>query len=315
MTQYIFRRLIHSILIVWGCATLVFFLIRAIPGDPVVQMLGTEYTPEAADALRDRLGLDEPVLVQYVRWMGNMLRGDLGTSITGAESVGDAIVSGLPKTLSIAIVAFIIAIVIAVPAGVLAALRRNSLADFVVSLVAFLGVSMPAFWFGIILIIVFAVNLGWLPSLGYASIGEDGFVEWFRHIILPSIAVGAGSAAILMRFVRAGLLEVLSSDYIRTARSKGLNERRVVVAHGLRNALIPVVTVAGIQVALLLSGTVVIETVFSIRGIGRLLVGAIFDQDYPMVQGTILVVAVIFVLANLIVDILYTLLDPRISYD
>ena len=314
MTTYIIRRLIHSLIIVWGCATLVFFLIRAIPGDPVIQMLGTEYTPEAADAIRDKLGLDEPVYVQYVQWLGNMLRGDFGTSITGAEGVGSAIMSGLPKTMSIAILSFLIAVVIAVPAGVIAALKRNSIVDFAVSLVAFLGVSMPSFWFGIILIIVFAVNLGWLPSLGYASLSEDGFVEWLRHLILPSLAIGAGYAAILMRFVRAGLLEALSSDYIRTARSKGLAERRVVVSHGLRNSMIPVVTVAGIQVALLLSGTVVIETVFSIRGIGRLLVGAIFDKDYPMVQGTILVVTVIFVMANLIVDILYTQLDPRIKY-
>jgi peptide/nickel transport system permease protein len=314
VTQYIIRRLIHSLIIVWGCATLVFFLIRAIPGDPVIQMLGTEYTPEAADALRDKLGLDEPVHIQYVQWLGNMIRGDFGTSITGAESVGSAIMSGLPKTLSISLLAFIIATAIAIPAGVLAALKRNSFADFSVSLIAFLGVSMPSFWFGIILIIVFAVNLGWLPSLGYASLTEDGFVEWLKHLILPSLAVGAGYAAILMRFVRAGLLEAMSSDYIRTARAKGLTERRVVVWHGLRNSMIPVVTVAGIQVALLLSGAVVIETVFSIRGIGRLLVGAIFDKDYPMVQGTILVVTVIFVMANLIVDILYTLLDPRISY-
>lgn len=314
MTTYILRRLVHSVIIVWGCATLVFFIIRAIPGDPVIQMLGTEYTPEAADALRHKLGLDEPVYVQYVKWLGNMARGDFGSSITGAERVDSAIMSGLPKTMSISILSFVIAVAIAVPAGVLAALRRNTFVDFLVSLIAFLGVSMPSFWFGIILIIVFAVNLGWLPSLGYASLTEDGFIEWIRHLILPSLAIGAGYAAILMRFVRAGLLEALSSDYIRTARAKGLAERHVVVGHGLRNSMIPVVTVAGIQVALLLSGTVVIETVFSIRGIGRLLVGAIFDKDYPMVQGTILVVTVIFVMANLIVDILYTWLDPRISY-
>ncbi len=314
MAQYIIRRLIHSVLIVWGCATLVFFLIRAIPGDPIIQMLGPEYTPEAAEALRQRLGLNESVFTQYFRWMGNLVRGDFGSSITGAESVSAAILSGLPKTMSIALMAFVIATAIAIPTGVLAALKRNSFADFVVSLVAFLGVSMPSFWFGIMLILVFAVQLGWLPSLGYASISEEGFIEWLKHLILPSLAIGAGYAAILMRFVRAGLLEAMSSDYIRTARSKGMTEKRVVIAHGLRNSLIPVVTVAGIQVALLLSGTVVIETVFSIRGIGRLLVGAIFDQDYPMVQGAILVVAVIFVFANLVVDILYTLLDPRIKY-
>jgi peptide/nickel transport system permease protein len=315
VTQYIIRRLIHSVIIVWGCATIVFFLLRAIPGDPIIQMLGPEYTPEAADALRHKLGLDEPVIVQYFRWMGNLLRGDMGSSITGAESVRDAILTGLPRTMSIAFLAFVIATVIAIPTGIMAALHRNSFADFAVSTVAFVGVSMPSFWFGIILILVFSVQLNWLPSLGYASFTEDGPWEWLQHLILPSLAIGAGYAAILMRFVRAGLLEALSSDYIRTARAKGLSERRVVIAHGLRNSLIPVVTVAGIQVALLLSGTVVIETVFSIRGIGRLLVGAIFDKDYPMVQGAILVVAVIFVAANLVVDIAYTLIDPRIKYD
>ncbi len=315
MTQYIIRRLIHSVIIVWGCATIVFFLLRAIPGDPIIQMLGPEYTPEAADALRNKLGLDEPVVVQYFRWLGNMLRGDLGSSITGTESVRDAILTGLPRTMSIALLAFLIATAIAIPTGVMAALHRNSFADFAVSTFAFVGVSMPSFWFGIILILVFSVQLNWLPSLGYASLTEDGFWEWLSHLILPSLAIGAGYAAILMRFVRAGLLEALSSDYIRTARAKGLSERRVVITHGLRNSLIPVVTVAGIQIALLLSGTVVIETVFSIRGIGRLLVGAIFDKDYPMVQGAILVVAVIFVGANLIVDIVYTLIDPRIKYD
>ena len=315
MTQFIIRRLIHSVIIVWGCATIVFFLLRAIPGDPIIQMLGPEYTPEAADALRNKLGLDEPVVIQYFRWLGNMLRGDLGSSITGAESVRDAILTGLPRTMSIALLAFLIATAIAIPTGVLAALHRNSFADFAVSTFAFVGVSMPSFWFGIILILVFSVQLNWLPSLGYASLTEDGFWEWLSHLILPSLAIGAGYAAILMRFVRAGLLEALSSDYIRTARAKGLTERRVVITHGLRNSLIPVVTVAGIQIALLLSGAVVIETVFSIRGIGRLLVGAIFDKDYPMVQGAILVVAVIFVCANLIVDIAYTLIDPRIKYD
>lgn len=314
MTRYIIRRLIHSAIIIWGVATLVFFLLRAIPGDPVLNMLGPEYTPEAAEALRHKLGLDENVFVQYFRWVGDILRGDLGTSITGVESVSSAIASGLPKTMSISIVAFIISLAIAIPAGIISALKRNTPVDYLVSVFAFLGVSMPSFWFGIILILLFAVNLGWLPSLGYKSLTEDGFVEWFKHLLLPALAIGPGYAAILTRFIRAGLLEAMSSDYIRTARAKGLKERNVVISHGLRNSMIPVVTIAGIQVALLLSGTVIIETVFSIRGIGRLLVGAIFDKDYPMVQGAILVVALIFVMANLVVDILYTFLDPRIKY-
>lgn len=314
MTRYILRRLFHSLIIIWGVATLVFFLIRAIPGDPVLNMLGPDYTPEAADALRHKLGLDENVLVQYIRWTGDILRGDLGTSITGVESVKSAIAAGLPKTMSISIVAFIISLAIAIPAGILSALKRNTPLDFAVSIFAFLGVSMPSFWFGIILILLFAVNLGWLPSLGYASLTDDGVWPWLKHVLLPALAIGPAYAAILTRFIRAGLLEAMSSDYIRTARAKGISERRVVIGHGLRNSMIPVVTVAGIQVALLLSGTVVIETVFSIRGIGRLLVGAIFDKDYPMVQGAILVVSLIFVMANLVVDILYTFLDPRIKY-
>jgi peptide/nickel transport system permease protein len=243
-----------------------------------------------------------------------VLTGDLGTSIATPEPVTTLIKRGLPKTLSLTALSFVISLLIAIPAGVASALWRNSKVDYVASLISFVGVSMPGFWFGIILILVFAVRLRWLPAVGYAEIGEDGFVEWFRHLILPSLAIGSGFAAILMRFVRAGLLEVLSSDYIRTARAKGLQEREVVVRHAMRNSLIPVVTVAGIQLALLLSGAVVIETVFSIRGLGRILVGAIFDKDYPIVQGVILLTAVIFVLANLIVDVVYTFLDPRISY-
>jgi peptide/nickel transport system permease protein len=314
MTAYIIRRLIHSVFIIWGCATLVFFLVRLVPGDPVIQMLGPEYTPEAADALRHKLGLDEPVYVQYGKWFGNVLTGDLGTSVASGESVNSAIANGLPKTLSLSALAFLIAVLIAIPTGILAALKRNTWADYLASIVAFVGVSMPSFWLGIMLILIFSVKLHWLPALGYAELGEDGVWAWFQRLILPSIAIGTGYAAILMRFVRAGLLEVLTSDYIRTARSKGITERAVIVRHALRNALIPVVTVAGIQLALLLSGAVVTEMVFSIRGIGRILVGAIFDRDYPIVQGLILLVAVMFVTANLIVDIVYTIIDPRIRY-
>jgi peptide/nickel transport system permease protein len=314
MTQYIIRRLIQALFIIWGCATLVFFMLRMIPGDPVVQMLGPEYTPEAAAALRTKLGLDQPLLVQYMRWMGNVLRGDLGGSIASGETVAEAIASGLPKTLSLAMLSFIIALSIALPAGIIAALKRNSAFDYIASVVAFVGVSMPSFWFGIILILIFAVHLQWLPAIGYSELTEDGFWPWLQRLILPSLAIGAAYSAILMRFVRAGLLEVLGSDYVRTARAKGVRERAVVLRHALRNALIPIVTVIGIQLALLLSGTVVVETVFSIRGIGRILVGAIFDRDYPIVQGVILLIAVICVLANLIVDIVYTFLDPRIHY-
>lgn len=315
MTQYIIRRLIHSIFIIWGVATLVFFGLRAVPGDPVVQMLGPEYTPEAAELLRDKLGLDEPIYIQYVKWMGNIVQGDLGQSISTGETVNEAIANGLPRTMSIAGIAFIFSILIALPAGIISALKRNTFIDYLVSTIAFVGVSMPSFWFGILLIVIFAVQLGWFPAVGYASPTRDGIWEWFKHLILPGLAVGAAFSAILMRFVRTGLLEVLGSDYIRTARAKGLAERAVLVRHALRNSLIPVVTVAGIQLALLLSGTVIIEIVFAIRGIGRILIGSIFNKDYPIVQGIILLISAIFVLANLVVDILYTFLDPRIRYD
>jgi peptide/nickel transport system permease protein len=314
MTQYIIRRLIQALFLVWGCATLVFFMVRLIPGDPVVQMLGPEYTPEAAEVIRVKLGLDEPFHIQYLRWFGNVLTGDLGGSIATGETVADIITTGLPKTLSLAALSFLIATAIAVPAGIVAALRRNTVFDYAASIVAFIGVSMPSFWFGILLILVFAVRLRWLPAIGYADPREDGVVSWLERLILPSLAIGAAYSAILMRFVRAGLLEVLSSDYVRTARAKGVREHAVVLRHAMRNALIPVVTVIGIQLALLLSGTVVVETVFSIRGIGRILVAAIFDRDYPIVQGVILLIAVTFVMANLLVDIVYTFLDPRIRY-
>ncbi|MDQ3548550.1 MAG: ABC transporter permease [Chloroflexota bacterium] len=314
MTRYIIRRLVHAAFIVWGVATLVFFMLQIIPGDPIILMLGEQYTPEAAEQLRNKLGLDEPIYVQYFKWVGNVLQGDLGRSNATGESVSDAIKTALPKTMSIAVVSFAIAILIAFPAGIIAALKRNSPIDYVVSILAFVGVSMPGFWFGIVLILLFAVRLGWFPAVGYTPISE-GFWEWLKHLILPSIAVGMGYAAILMRFIRAGLLEVLGSDYVRTARSKGLRERAVIGRHAMRNALIPVVTVAGIQLALLLNGSVVIEIVFSIRGMGRLLVRGILDKDYPVVQASILLIAVVFVLANLIVDIIYTFLDPRIRYD
>ena len=314
MTRYIIRRLIHALFIVWGVATLVFFLLQMIPGDPAIQMLGEEYTAEAAEDLNRKYGYDKPIYVQYFKWLGSMLQGDLGRSVASGETVTDAIKTAFPKTLSITIVSFFIAVLIAVPTGIIAALKRNSAIDYSMSIMAFIGVSMPSFWFGIVLIIVFAVRLNWLPAIGYRPL-SDGFWEWLKHLLLPALAVGTGYSAILMRFVRAGLLEVLGSDYVRTARSKGLRETSVVIRHALRNALIPVVTIAGIQLALLLNGTVIIEIVFSIRGMGRLLVRGILDKDYPIVQTTILIVAVIFVMANLIVDILYTFLDPRIRYD
>jgi peptide/nickel transport system permease protein len=313
MTQYIIRRLIYAVFIVWGCATIVFFLLRLVPGDPVAAMLGREYTPEAAAQIRKNLGLDKPLYAQYYTWMGNVVRGDLGKSIDTRESVTLQIKRALPKTLSITILAFIIGCLVAVPMGVLAALKRDSVFDYVASITTFIGISLPTFWFGIVFILIFAVKFRWFPSVGYVS-PSDGLWPWFKHLLLPALAAGVGQAAVLMRFVRAGLLEVMGSDYVRTARAKGLSERKVIVDHAMRTAMIPVVTVAGLSLAGLLGGLVITETVFSISGIGRLLTTAIFAKDYPIVQGVILLITMIFVLANLAVDVLYTFLDPRIRY-
>ncbi|HMM42082.1 MAG TPA: ABC transporter permease [Thermomicrobiales bacterium] len=313
MTRYIIRRLLYALFIIWGCATIVFFMLRLVPGDPVSVMLSGEYSPEAAAQLRKNLGLDQPLYRQYVTWMGNVLQGDLGASIATKEPVTRAIMRALPKTLSITALGFLIGVVIAIPTGMLAALKRGSAFDFIASTATFAGISLPTFWFGIVFILIFAVRLGWLPSVGYVS-PSDGLWPWFEHLLLPGLAAGVGEAAILMRFMRAGLLEVLGSDYIRTARAKGLSERRVILGHAMRTALIPVVTVAGLSLAGLLGGLVITETVFSISGVGRLLTSAIFNKDYPIVQGVILLITLIFVLANLIVDIAYTVLDPRIRY-
>jgi peptide/nickel transport system permease protein len=313
VTQYIIRRLLYAVFIIWGCATIVFFLLRLVPGDPVSVMLGGEYSPEAAEQLRKNLGLDEPIYVQYVTWMGNVLQGDLGRSIATREPVTTSIKRAVPKTLSITALGFLIGVAIAVPMGTLAALKRGSVFDYVASISTFAGISLPTFWFGIVFILIFAVKLGWLPSVGYVS-PSDGLWPWLKHILLPGLAAGVGEAAILMRFVRSGLLEVMGSDYIRTARAKGLNERRVILGHAMRTAMIPVVTVAGLSLAGLLGGLVITETVFSISGVGRLLTSAIFNNDYPVVQGVILLITLVFVLANLTVDLVYTVLDPRIRY-
>ena len=313
MTRYIIRRLLYALFIIWGCATIVFFMLRLVPGDPTSVMLSGEYSPEAAAQLRKNLGLDQPLHRQYITWMGNVLQGDLGRSIATKEPVSRAIMRALPKTLSITALGFTIGVVIAIPLGMLAALKRGSAFDFIASTATFAGISLPTFWFGIVFILIFAVKLSWLPSVGYVS-PSKGLWPWFQHLLLPGLAAGVGEAAILMRFMRAGLLDVLGSDYIRTARAKGLSERRVILGHAMRTALIPVVTVAGLSLAGLLGGLVITETVFSISGIGRLLTSAIFNKDYPIVQGVILLITLIFVLANLIVDIAYTVLDPRIRY-
>jgi len=315
MSQYLIRRTLGALLVMWAVATLVFFMLRIMPGDPIGAMLFDAGDAAAVEALRTKLGLDQPMYVQYLKWFWAMLQGDLGNSIYGSRvEVSRLVMEALPRTLSLAGLAFVLAIVIAVPAGLIAATRRNSGMDHSVTLVAFLGLSMPDFWIGILLIIVFAANLKWLPAIGYVPLSE-GFWPWFSHLILPSIAVGTMFSAVIARMIRSAMLEVLKTDYMRVARAKGLLQSTLLVRHALSNALIPVVTVMGIAFALLMAGAVVVENVFAIKGLGRLLIQGILNRDYPVVQGAILVVSAIFIFSNLLVDLLYTVIDPRIRLD
>lgn len=315
MTGYIIRRLIGAVIVMAAVATLVFFMLRLLPGDPLSAMLFDAGDPTAADYLRVKYGLDQPIYVQYVKWFGLILQGDLGNSIYGSRTpVAQIVGEAMPRTLGLALLSFFIAMTIALPAGLLSALKRGTATDHSVTVVAFLGLSMPDFWLGILLIIVFAANLHWLPAIGYEPLSA-GFGAWLSHLILPAIAAGTAFSAVIARMIRSAMLEVLTTDYLRTARAKGLSDFRIVMVHALPNALIPVITVMGIAFGLLMGGAVVVENVFSIKGLGRVLIGGILNRDYPVVQGVILAISFIYIMANLIVDLLYGVIDPRIRYD
>lgn len=315
MFRYLIRRAFGAVLVMWAVATLVFFMLRIVPGDPIGAMLFDAGDAAAVEALRAKLGLDQPMYVQYFKWFWLVLQGDLGNSIYGSRvEVTRLVLEALPRTLSLAGLAFLLAVIIGVPAGLIAATHRNTGLDHGVSVVAFLGLSMPDFWIGILLIIAFAANLKWLPAIGYAPLSE-GFWPWLSHLILPAIAVGTMFSAIIARMIRSAMLEVLKADYMRVARAKGLLQSTLLVRHALPNALIPVVTVIGIAFAILMTGAVVVENVFAIKGLGRLLIQGILNRDYPVVQGAILVVSAIFIFSNLLVDMLYTVIDPRIRLD
>jgi peptide/nickel transport system permease protein len=313
MVRFLIRRLLFSCLVVAGVATIAFALLHFIPGDPVDAILGTEANPQSREALRHELGLDRPLINQYFSWWWGLLRGDMGDSVMVKQPVGKLILERLPATIPLALLSMTIAILIAIPAGIVSALRRNTWLDGVVSIFAFSGLSIPGFWLGALLILGFSVKWQWLPPGGYVSVFKDP-IDGLRHLILPAIALGMTFSAALMRMIRSSLLEVLSRDYIRTARAKGQQEHLIVFRHALRNALIPAVTIIGVQVGALLSGALVIEQIFSLPGIGRLTVQAVLDRDFPLVQGCVIVIAIIFVIANLLTDLLYVYLDPRINY-
>lgn len=313
MILYVLKRLVHALFVIWAVATVVFFIAHLIPGDPVRAILGPEYTAQAAENVRHRLGLDQPLGTQYLSFLQGAVSLHLGHSFYTDQPVVQAIAGALPRTLSLTLVALLFGIAMALPLGIIAAVRRYKWQDYVASVVAFLGISMPSFWFGILLIIVFSVQLGWLPSFGYEPLSA-GFVPWLSTLILPAIALGMLYGAIVTRITRGSVIEVLGQPYIRTARAKGMRERVILIKHALPNALIPIVTVGSTQLALLLSGSVVIETVFAIDGVGRLLVEAVISRDYPLMQGAILLISVVFVFANLVTDLLYAAINPRIRF-
>jgi peptide/nickel transport system permease protein len=294
-----------------GVSVLVFSLIHLIKGDPVRLALGTRFSQESYDALRERNGLDRPLLEQYVTWAGRALTGDLGVSFRSGDTVMSLIAERLPATLTLAFCAIALALLIAVPLGTISALRPRSLVDRLATVVSQIGISVPDFWLAIVLILVFAGTLGWLPTGGYVPLTEDP-LGWLERLILPVIATGVVSGSVLTRFVRSSVLEAMGSDHVRTAQAKGLPERQVFTWHVFRNALLPLVTVTGVQLAYLLSGVVVVEIVFAWPGLGQLALQAVRDRDYPVLQGAILLFALVFLVINLVVDLLYSRIDPRI---
>jgi peptide/nickel transport system permease protein len=311
--RYIAKRTLQAIGVVYVVATAVFVAVRSVPGDPARLVLGGNAEPDELAAVRAELGLDQPIYVQYYRWMADLARGDLGDSIYTGQSVGASIANAAEPTLSIGLVGITIAILIAIPAGIISATRSDRWEDYVATGVAFLGISMPSFWIGIVLLLTVGTAVPAIPSFGYASISE-GVVPWLSHVILPAAAVGLPYAGIITRMTRSSMLEVLSEDYMQTARAKGLPPRLILFKHGLQNALMPVVTVAGILFALLLGGIVAVEMVFGVQGFGRLLIRSIERQDFPIVQGSVIIISVIFVFMNLFVDLLYMSINPKIKY-
>lgn len=333
MTAYTIRRLLMLIPVLFGMSIIVFSIVRFIPGDPALTILGTKASPESIAHLRESLGLNQPFFVQYVNYLKDIVTGDLGTSIRTNTPINEEIWTALAATAELTIVAMIFAVVIGLNAGIFSAWFRNTWFDYVVMVIALIGISMPIFWLGLMLQWKFAVDLGWLPTNGREDIRNpihaithfllidtliqgnfSQFMAAFKHLLLPAVALGTIPMAMIARMTRSSMLDVMGSDYIRTARAKGQKMFWVVYRHALKNAFIPILTVIGVQSGLLLGGAILTETIFGWPGIGRYIYDAIQARDYPVIQSGILVIATIFVLINLIVDLLYAVFDPRIKY-
>ena len=323
MREYLIKRLLQIIPTILMITLVVFAMMQAIPGDPIVTLLGDAYDEDDAIKLRQAYGLDKPILVQYALWLGRLVRGDWGKSILTGRPVLRDVMMLLPITVELIVLAMLIAIIIAVPAGIIASLRQNTWADYTAMTTALAGVSIPDFFLGVLLLLVFSIGLnGLLPSSGWVYwpgtcplvVCQESVAGNLRHALMPAIALGVGRAAILTRLLRASMLEIIRMEYVTTARAKGLAEKMVVLKHALKNALIPTVTIMGLQVGFLIGGAIVIETLFAVPGLGTYGINAIIARDYQQVQGFILLVAISFVVINFLVDLTYSFLDPRIRY-
>lgn len=306
MFQYTLRRILIALPAIFGVIVVVFAMVRLAPGDPAVMLAGEFADQETIERIRERFGLDRSMPEQFATFVGNLAQGDLGRSTRTNRLVTEDLAQFFPNTLELALGAILVALAIGIPAGIVSAIKRNTWVDATVTFVALLGVSMPVFWFGLLAILFFSVELGWFPVAGRGS---------FAHLVLPAITLGVSSTAIIARMTRSSMLEVLDQDYVRTARAKGVQARSLIAKHALRNALVPVVTIGGLEFGRLLAGAVLTETVFTWPGVGRLLVDSILARDYPVVQGAVLVIAISFILVNLLVDLVYGVIDPRIRYD
>ncbi len=306
MLKYTIRRLLQTIPLLIAISFAAFIMMHLVPGDPVRNMMGIEASKEAVEAERERLGLNDPLLVQYGRFLGGVLKGDLGTSIFTKQSVTDEILKKYPATIKLALGGTIFASVVGILAGIVSAVKRNKLTDNIIMVLSLISVSTPSFFLALVLMLFFSLQLGWLPSMGLRTP---------LHYVLPIITLGMQSVGTIARTTRSSMLEVLGQDYIRTSRSRGIPERVIIYSHAFKNAIIPVLTIVGLRFGGLLAGSMLVETVFSIPGIGRYLVDAVLERDYPVVQSTVLVLACTFVLVNLIVDLLYAVADPKIRYE
>lgn len=314
MGRYILKRIGQSIIVLFIVTVLVFLIMHMMPGDPVAIYLGETATPEQIEFYTKEFGLDQPLYVQYFKWVGGLFQGEMGRSISFSMDVTDLLPKRIITTLSVTVPAFILSIVLGVTLGVLSATHRGKFLDSVISVFANIGIATPAFWVGIILVYILSLQLGWLPVQGYTPLSED-FVLGIRQLIMPVIVLSLGHTASIARQTRSAMLEVISSDYIRTARSKGLKEKTVTLRHGLRNALVPIVTLLGMSVGGLIGGTVLIEQLFVIPGVGSLMMTAILNKDYMVVQNVVFIIALFVMVCNLLVDILYGYIDPRIRVD